>query len=881
MAARAGRASVLLLTGGAGCGKSTLIDYAVERADGMTVARATGVAGEAEISFAGLVSLSLPFLSLLDRLPAPQARALRVALAREESGTLERLAVGAGVLSLLAAAAEEQPVLVMVDDFHWLDQVSAQAILFAARRLASDSAAFVFAARDGEVLPVDLDGLPRLVVGDLDRGETAELAAHVHHRPLPAATVDRIHAVTRGNPLAICEMTDLAQLETPAGAVGISDIVEELYARRTAALSESAQAAIVLLAADEEASLATVERALPRVGSERSALDELEAARLVTVSASRIWFRHPLVRAAVYQRASPDERRRAHAALAAELDDGVEHDRAVLHRAAATVGTDDALARELSAVAAAATARHGYAAAAVALERAAELASGPAQAAYLHAAAAARWDAGDSVHAQRLADAALARGPGPALRADIQALRAHLLSRGGRPREAFALLIAEGEAVVPVDRERAVAMFDTATGVGIDFGMRDAIATASVLEQATAATPSRLRPLALAAAGRYPEAIPLWEQDLAERCKQPAPDLAVIADVTSLLGRYGEAYEVAIEAMDAARRAGSPLAVTKAAQVVQDMALVAGDLAAAAAYAEEGLTIARETGQGLFVAWDAWTMGVIAGVRGDVETLEHALAVLAPFDPPPAWGAVRDGAAAVRGAYLLATGQPADAAAVLETTVDLEAAQIGNMPLVAPFDLAEAHLRAADVRSYERVLDQLATRSQQPWALMALDRTRGLGASPAHGDALFERALASCEHHDMVLEHARTRVLYGEWLRRQRRRLDARHQLRSALADLEAMGAGPLAARAAAELAASGETHVVRRDRAPVDVLTPRELRVATLATEGLTNREIAQRLFLSPKTIEAHLRSVYLTLGIRRRHELADALRARAAPTR
>ena len=230
------------------------------------------------------------------------------------------------------------------------------------------------------------------------------------------------------------------------------------------------------------------------------------------------------------------------------------------------------------------------------------------------------------------------------------------------------------------------------------------------------------------------------------------------------------------------------------------MALVAGDLAAAAAYAEEGLTIARETGQGLFVAWDAWTMGVIAGVRGDVETLEHALAVLAPFDPPPAWGAVRDGAAAVRGAYLLATGQPADAAAVLETTVDLEAAQIGNMPLVAPFDLAEAHLRAAGAfRSYERVLDQLATGSQQPWALMALDRTRGLGASPAHGDALFERALASCEHHDMVLERARTRVLYGEWLRRQRRRLDARHQLRSALADLEAMGAGQLAARAAAD----------------------------------------------------------------------------------
>src|SRR5262249_38481585 len=222
-------------------------------------------------------------------------------------------------------------------------------------------------------------------------------------RPLPDATVDRILAVTRGNPLAITEMTDLAQLELPTGAAAVSDFVEELYARRAAALSASAQAAIVLLAADEGAALATVERALSAVGSERAALDELEAAGLVNVSGGRVWFRHPLVRAAVYQRASPEQRRRAHGALAAELDGEHEHDRAVLHRAAAAVGTDDALAEELSAVAAAASARHGYAAAAVALERASDLASESARAGYLHAAAGARWDAGDREQAQRLA----------------------------------------------------------------------------------------------------------------------------------------------------------------------------------------------------------------------------------------------------------------------------------------------------------------------------------------------------------------------------------------------------------------------------------------------------------------------------------------------
>jgi DNA-binding CsgD family transcriptional regulator len=871
--ARHGRCGSLVLVGSAGCGKSALLEYAVGGADDMTVARATGIRSDADIAFAGLLELTLALPALEHRLPEPQARALRAALARGERARLDRLAIGGGTLALLAAAAEDEPVLVILDDVQWLDRASAEAILFAARRLSSDRIAFLLALRDSEPPPIDLDGLDRIVVDELDRADTGTLAAHVHSRPLPALTVDRIHEVTRGNPLAIWELTDISQLELPTGAAPVSAVIEDVYARRAAALSPNARTAVTLLAADEGVSRAILERALAAMDVPRIALEEAEAAGLVSLDADRIRFRHPLVRAAVYQRAAADERRRAHATLAAALVDTDDFERRVLHRAAAAFGIDDDLSAELATVADSAASRHAYAAAAAALERAAELASVPIRASRLHQAAQARWQAGDVSATERLVREALAAGADLLLRADIQVLHANVLSRGGRPREAFELLLAEGRRIVPYDRERAAVMFSIAAGVANDAALFcDAVAAAALADE-TAETPTGTRPLVLSMAGRYAEAVPLFERALATGSRNDPASLALASDIAGLLCRYADAYRFAIAAVELARHEGSPLAAAKAAQVALDQAFVAGDLAASAAYGDEGLAIARQTGQRLFVAWCAWSIGVNASARGDEQILATALAELALLPQPTAWGAVRDAAAAIRGSHRLGIGDPAGALAELEDAVDLDAAQVGNVPIPAPFDLAEAHVRASDLRSAERVLDRLAAGSQQKWAVMALNRTRGLYAAPADGDDLFRRALDACERHAMVFEGARTRMLYGEWLRRHRRRLEAREQLRAALRQLDAMGARPLAARAAAELAASGETHVIRHDSAPVDGLTPRELRVASLAAEGLTNREIAGRLFLSPKTIEAHLRSIYGTLGIHGRTELPDAL--------
>ncbi len=872
-AAREGQATSLVLVGDAGCGKTALLAYAVDTAGDMTIARATGVRSEADVSFAGLLGLVLALPGLERRLPAPQARALRVALAEEEPGVLDRLAVGAGVLSLLAAAAEEHAVLVIVDDVQWLDRTSAEAILFAARRLSSDRVAFLFGLRDGEALPVALDGLPRIGVDPLDRAATGVLAARVHQRPLPEATIDRLFEVTRGNPLAIVEFTDIASLELPIGAVPISTLIEDQYARRAAALPAAAREALILLAADEGVSPTIVERALLELDIPASALVEAEEAGLIVRGVNRIQFRHPLVRAAVYQSAPAGARRRAHAALAKGLQHEGDAARRVLHLGAAATGVDDDLANELALVGDAAVARHAYAAAAAAFERAAELAVPPARAGHLLGAAKARWQAGDAEAAHDLSTAALAATTGALLRADIQVLRAALLSRGGRPRDAIDLLLAEGAQVAAHDRQRAASMFDIAAGVAVDASMLVDAVAASTLAEETAALPTRSRPLALMMAGRYSEAVPILEQALSGPPRNEPEALARASDIAGLLGRYEDAYRFAAAAVALARRQGSPLAAAKAAQVAVDQAYVAGDLAASAAYGDEGLAVASPTGQRLFVAWCTWSIGVTASARGDEDALAAALAGLASLQGPIAWGAIRDAASAVRGSHRLAVGDPAAAIPLLEAAVDVDAAQVGNVPILAGFDLAEAHLRAGDARSAGQVLDRLARGSQQAWAVMAHDRTQALTAAQADGDEGFRRALDACQQHGMVLESARTRLLYGEWLRRHRRRLDAREQLRAALNQCDAMGARPLSTRAAAELVASGETRVARRARSPADGLTPRELRVATLAADGLTNREIASRLFLSPKTIEAHLRSVYGTLGIRRRTDLPGAL--------
>ena len=379
--------------------------------------------------------------------------------------------------------------------------------------------------------------------------------------------------------------------------------------------------------------------------------------------------------------------------------------------------------------------------------------------------------------------------------------------------------------------------------------------------------------LALVLAGRFDEAVPLFEAALAAAAPDDPRAVSASSDWAGWLCRYGEAYRHAVRAVELARVHGSPVAAAKATQVACDQAGVAGDLAASIAYGDDGIAIGRETGQALMVVWCNWSLGAAFAWRGDARGVARATEGMARAGRPVSWGAVRDAAAAVRGIHLLAMDDPEAAAGVLDGAADLDAEQVGNAPISVAFDLIEAWRKTGRTASSERALDRVAAHAHQPWAAAALLRSRGLHATSADGDGLFQAALERAEQQCAWIEHARTQLLYGQWLRRRRRRIDAREQLRAALAAFERMGADPSAAQALRELAATGETHAVRREGRPVDTLTPQEYRVAAMAADGLANRDIAQRLFLSPKTIEAHLHRVFVKLGVDRRHDLGRAL--------
>ncbi len=874
--ARAGSRAVLVVHGEAGIGKTVLLDHAAVRAGAMSVLRSVGVRGEADVSFAGLLELTRPIVRGLAALPAPQARALRAALALEDppAGGLDRFAVGAGMLSLLAGVAEDGGVVVLVDDLQWVDRASAEAIVFAARRLAHDRAAFLLGVRDGEDVPVDLVGFDRLEVTGLDREGTAALAAQVHGGVLTPELTEAIFGVTNGNPLAIRELRDLDAMVLPARPAPVSHLIESTYGARAAALRPGARLALLLVAADDRLAMPTLLASLCELGIDEDALAEAQAAGLLVRIADRVAFRHPLVRSAVFQEASEADRRRVHTALADALTDDADHDLRVLHRAAAAIGTDDTLARELETIAEAAIAGHAYAAAAVAAQRAGELATSPLRPRCLLTAARARWLGGDTERAAALLEAALAEESEPELRADLERLRAEVLQQKGHLEDAIQLLIDQAREVAPIDRTRAAAMLEDAARAAMYDGRAEiAIAAADEALDIGRGSAGQPKALALVLAGRFDEALPLFEAKLAAADMDDPRIASASSDWAGWICRYGEAYRRALRAVELARAHGSPVAAAKAVQVACDQAGVAGELAASIAFGDDGIEIARETGQDLMAVWCHWSVGMAVAWRGDGDGVDRAAQGMAALGRPVSWGAIRDAAAAVRGTYLLGAGDPAGAAAVLAAAVDLDAEQVGNAPLNAGFDLVEAYFKAGRTVDSERAMARLSVRARQPWAAAALARSRGLHAGAGDGDGYFATALARSREQEAWVDLARTELLYGEWLRRRRRRIDAREHLHAALTAFERMGAAPWAALALRELAATGETHAVRRDGRPVDTLTPQEFRVASLAAEGLANRDIGQRLFLSPKTVEAHLHRAFLKLGVERRTQLAAIL--------
>lgn len=887
--ARSGHCAALLVLGEPGIGKTALLGTARVRAGAMIVLAARGVPSEADIPFAGLLDLVRPLLGRLSSIPDTQADALRGALGLGLPTGGDRFLVGAATLSLLAAAAEAEPVLLLVDDAHWLDGESLGALLFAVRRLDSDAVATLIAARTDELRLESVAGLDVLELRGLDLIGTAQLAEQRAGRRLNTHDAARVFEVTRGNPLAVIEIGTDEQALAFDGPAPLSRVVEDGYARRLDHLPPGVRSLLLIAAIDATLDAVKVEQAAASTGV-ATTLANAEGSGLVDLVEGRVVFRHPLVRSAVYQTASATERRAAHAAVARTLGRRELSGRRAWHEAAASVGPDERIAAALEAAADEARDRGGDGAAAVALERAAHLTPDSARRArrlYLAALSALR--AGRAEQANGLVVTAVAACDEPLLRADIQFLHGLLLDRAGASTAAYRLLLREGRQVAEHDARRAAVMLARGCSVCINAGEIDAglelgreaqqLAddSGASLEHEVGAILGR----ALMLVGDLREAEPLLRRGItAVRASDDRDPVALqwIASDLGWLCDYPAAREAAAEAADIARLQGALGVIPQAGEALAQALYVLGAWDAATATAAESLRLAHDTHQPRDGAWLCLVLGDIAAARG---RRDDCVALIDEADAfavgKPGW-AGHGFAGPVLGHLALAMGDIDEAIDHLEREADLEREQASTFLYLPAFDLAEAYVRADRAAQARALIERIAPHVNQAWARAALDRCRGLVATEDRFDESFLASIDAFERLQVPFEAARSRLCFGEGLRRARRGAAARDELRAALTTFERLAAEPWAARAHRELEATGET-LRRRGPSAIASLTPQELQVAQIVADGATNREAAARLFLSPKTIEAHLHRAYRKLGLTGRAQLRGALAQSGAP--
>ena len=913
-----GGSGALLLHGEAGIGKTALLQFARERAEasGMRVLTARGIETEADLAYHGLYDLLGPLLAegeggrggggaadpmevLRARLPGAQATALGQALALGPEGTPARFAVPAAVLGLLGAAAEDGAVLCVVDDVQWIDAPSVEALQFAARRLGDDGVAILFAERDGAGRNVDASGFGALKVEPLPTSAAGELLRTVHGERLAGTVASELVTASGGNPLALVELSNALDRDQLAGREPLPPVmpeglsVERAFERELAGLPEDTRRALaVTAAADAGEDAAIVGRALALAGIPPWVLDPAENANVIQIRGTRIDFRHPLLRAAAYHAAPPPERRAAHKALADAHQEGAPQ--RAWHLAAAAVGTDEAAAGILDQAAAQARTRGGFASAARAATRAAALSgTAPERARRLLDAARDFVAAGDPEQAGARAEDAYQHTTDPLMRADLEWLMGHVWMRTGRPEDALELLDAGAQRIGTQDPMRASVMLLEATVARLALGGQEiAIETAERARAAAGDDQPAAQGLAdiligqaLVAAGRAEQGVPLMDRTTEfltslDPVWTPSDVLALGAHALVWIDRYKEAARVLDRVIEAGRQNGAlaRLAYPLGAQSVLDFRR--GRWADAVAYAEEAVRAGIDTGQDSLTVLLLAFLAEVEGQRGQTdEALRHGREAVGLGERTRSHGFLTFVHHAL-GATALAAGDPAAAVTHLESARDwaqrlgtVGAGWVGWEPL-----LVEAYLatdRAADAAAQLASLEEHNPGAQPASVRAALDRCRGL---VANDEALLERAL---EHHaevDAPFERARTHLALGEKLRRRRERVESRRHLRAALDVFERLGAGPWATRAREELRASGVVSL-REELAVVDVLTPHELQVALVVARGATNKEAAAQLFLSPKTVEHHLGSIYRKLDVRSRTDLARLLSAQREP--
>ncbi|WP_370499692.1 AAA family ATPase [Mycolicibacterium sp. jd] len=893
--ARLGQSGVLVVRGEAGIGKTALLEDTAAHLGDMTLVRASGTEAESTLEFSGLHQLLRPALHLIDRLPAPQCDALAVALLMRDGPAPERFAVGAATLSLLSRYAEDSALLVLVDDAHLLDSPSADALTFVARRLLADPIAMVISTRPEPHAAFTATDLPVLDLGGLDLAAASELISRSAPNPATAEDAAHLHRVTLGSPLALVELSrDIERVRDspPVLPVPVSDAVAQAFGRRITALPDSTRLAL-LLAVVADGDLGLASRAAAEMGTSLAPIVEAESIELMRINAGRVDFRHPLVRSAVYAAADAQTRRDVHRAVAAAMP-AAAHTRRVWHLSEAVVGPDDAVADDLVDLAEKATARGAHGVAANALTRSAELTNDDAlRCARLIRAGEAAWFAGHLTRARGLIDDAEAIAAGPDTLTQISALRGHIALRSGSLRDAHDLLVdaaartdaAEADATVGLLADAVTACFymcDTAAGLAL----ADRI---EVLLPACRTGSARTRgQLAIGVARVIAGGDGMrWLRIAVETLNnEPSvlddprrPDWSIVG---ALFLRETAAGRDLMQRVVQDRRKRTAIGALPNLlfHTARDDATTDNWQSALASYTES-VALARETSQSTDLAaslaglaWLQARMGRFAECRVNAAearqlarrhhiTFAHLWAQFALGDSALAEGNAGEAIVHYQGMESLLTDN-----------------RFRDVDLAPGPELAEAHMRHGDAAAAHEVAVGYLGRAQeksQPWALARAHRAMALTAGePGECEAHFSEALRLHELNPDRFEAARTRLAFGSSLRRIKKRVAARPHLRAALEDFERLGARPWADAAADELEATGER--ARRGGTEYSaLLTSQELRIAQMLGRGATTKEAAAALFLSPKTVEYHLRNVYHKLAISSRSELKAVVQDRA----
>ncbi len=885
MAIRNGQSRALVLRGEPGIGKTALLDYLAGHAASCQVARAAGVESELELAFASLHQLCAPMLRHLDSVPAPQREALEIALGLSVGSAPDRFRVGLAVLSLLSDVAQHKPLLCIVDDGQWLDQASAQVLAFAARRLGAESVGLVFAAG----APTrELAHLPTVVIEGLPDSDARLLLEAALTGPIDARVRDQVIAEAHGNPLALLELsrgTTAGQLAGGfglPGSSGLAGAMAESFGRRVDALPRPTRTLLLVAAADPTGDAALVWRAASRLGIGPEEATPAAEAGLADFGA-RVRFRHPLVRSASYRSASAQEIRQAHRALAEVTDARLDPDRRAWHLAQAAAGPDAEVADELEQSADRARARGGVAAAAAFLERSAVLTLAPDQrAARALAAAGTKLQAGDLGAARELLAMAEAGPASEVSEAHAELLRARIEFAASRGSAAPTLLLAAAKRLEPLDTELARSLYLDALSAGIFAGqlaspggglweVARAALTAPPPSGPVRAPDLLLEGLAAYYADGYGAGVPVLRKALTAF----GTDMSVeeelrwlwLACVTAVHVWDDDAWErLSARYLSLVRQTGALGEHALALSMRAHRLLLGGQLAASESLVAQAQAATEATG-GTLAPYSALA---IAGLRGDERTVATLVDAVAPEVTERGEGAGMTAIGMANALLFLGLGryQEAMPAAQLATA---SPGTIGTPPW-AIAELIEAAVRtgktdiAAD--AYER-LAEMTDASGSDWALGHQARARAQLSEGAEADDHYREAIDRLDRTGMRICLARAHLLYGEWLRRDRRRTDAREQLRTAFAMLDSMGVAAFAERARRELAATGETARQHSIAPRNEQLTAQETEIARLARAGLSNPEIGARLYISAHTVQYHLRKIFAKLGITARTQL------------